>query len=83
MQALEAVYDGRAFVPVKPVHLKKDQKVFFTYSREVTPEESTGPAVNAVNIVEFLQSSPLHDGKIVLERYTTAALRGTEDELFD
>jgi hypothetical protein len=45
MQLLEAVYDGRAFVPSKPVNLEKNQRVIFTFSQELKmPVASPRPA---------------------------------------
>jgi len=39
MQALEAVYNGRVFIPTAPVPLEKNQRVILTFSRKLEPAE--------------------------------------------
>jgi hypothetical protein len=48
MEAVNAYYDGRAFVPTKPVQVKKNQKAIITILDEARSENSVAETKQAI-----------------------------------
>ncbi|MDR1787009.1 MAG: hypothetical protein LBR16_00945 [Treponema sp.] len=65
MQALKAIYDGRAFVPVKPVALARNQVVVLTYTKEKPAAQA--PRFSKARIAEWAHDSALQSLAGILE----------------
>jgi len=66
MPALKAIYDGRAFVPVQPVALARNQMVVLTYTKE-KPEAQT-PRFSKAQIEQWAYDSALQSLVGILDR---------------